>query len=120
MAQRGHAPDCPGCEWDDLLPEDVAWFALNGVSKPNHRRLDPPVCPRIRWWNDAGRIRVEHNERLWAWCEEQVSVWQERRLTNWAWPCPSCGMVECDGRHVMGLRVELAARNAKRGPLRHL
>lgn len=44
MAQRGHAEDCPGCEWESycLRPEDAAWTG----PPPAHRRQPPPVRPK--------------------------------------------------------------------------
>jgi hypothetical protein len=52
-SQRGHAEDCPGCEWSALLPEDIACFETNSVTRPNHRRLEFPMKPKStinRWY----------------------------------------------------------------------
>lgn len=44
MAQRGHAPDCPGCEWDacGFQPEDLRYVG----KQPPHRREVLPPAPK--------------------------------------------------------------------------
>lgn len=106
MAQRGHAQDCPGCEWDAwcLLPEDAVWTG----SSPEHRRQEPPVYDEDRWWRRASQ--AEHERLWWEWCADQLQIWWDRYAVGESWPCPKCGRERCAEGHTAGLRVALAGR----------